>query len=193
MIDVIQYLSSAHARLLSGPSRALTAATRSTVALTRALNPATCCLGDNCLYSALTVLVGSRQLRLGSTPLSAVWLAAVRPGGMTARMTSNASYGGFKRNGRRHLEGSFGWCEVRVVEQVAHGSLVAEPCHGAWSATLISDTSSGHHQLPWRRESRGVAHRRHAGGPGATHLSACAVHMGGAGPRQCRDSSSFVR
>jgi hypothetical protein len=29
------------------------------------LEPATCCLGDNCRYSALTVPVGSRQLRLG--------------------------------------------------------------------------------------------------------------------------------
>ena len=37
-----------------------------------------------------------------------------------------------------------GWRRSCEVEQVAHGSSVAEPCHGAWSATLISDTSSGH-------------------------------------------------
>ena len=37
-----------------------------------------------------------------------------------------------------------GWRRSCEVEQVAHGSSVAEPCHGARSAKLISDTSSGH-------------------------------------------------
>jgi Bifunctional DNA primase/polymerase, N-terminal len=46
------------------------------------------CLGDNCQSSAQTAPVGSEQLRLGGIPLSTVWLAAVGPGGMTARMTS---------------------------------------------------------------------------------------------------------
>jgi hypothetical protein len=39
--------------------------TRSTKRAGRALEPATCCLGDNCQSSAQTGPVGSRQLRLG--------------------------------------------------------------------------------------------------------------------------------
>jgi hypothetical protein len=55
------------------------------------LEPATCCLGDDCPSSALGGPVGLGGPGLAEIPASAVWFGPVRTGGMTARMTSCAS------------------------------------------------------------------------------------------------------
>src|ERR687892_359624 len=55
------------------------------------LEPATCCLGDNCQSSGLYGPVGLARSGWAAFLVRAVWFGAVVACGMTARMTAKAS------------------------------------------------------------------------------------------------------
>jgi len=116
------------------------------------LEPATCCLGDDCPSSVLYGPVGSSQVRLGGVSAESglvrfscgLWNDWENDQQCKLRRVQEERIGW--RRPERGVIGPF------VAEQMSHGGSVTQPNNWGGCATLISDTSSGRLLgASWRR------------------------------------------